>query len=156
MLPALGRLRRVRVSLDVDTVPAIYSVVHGTQLAEIEPGRTTRVDLAVTPLISITGLVVCKEADGSVRPVTGVRVYLVNADTGEIGVDSITASDGSYYLGDIKPGTYVLHVDQATIPEAYEAERVEQRVTVAVQKEFQEIALDPLVCRRIPNTNSGK
>jgi len=147
-LPALGSLKQVRVSVDLDTVPAIYSVLHGTQLVNVRPGRLTHVNLAVTPMISLSGTVLVRRDAGEPRPVAGVRVFLVTDDGKETGIDSVTASDGSYYLGEVMPGRYLLRTDPDTIPEHIDPVEPQRPVRVKpTTEEFEEITLPPLLWR---------
>ncbi len=55
ILSAPTHASEVRVSLDPTTVPAIYTVTHGTQVAKVFRDSLTVVNLSVTPLISIVG-----------------------------------------------------------------------------------------------------
>ena len=149
-LPALGSLKQVRVSVDLDTVPAIYAVLHGTQLVNVRPGRLTHVSLALTPMISLSGTILVQRADTR-RPVSGVRVYLVTADGKDTGIDSVTASDGSYYLGEVTPGSYVLRTDPATIPEHIEPSEPQRIIQVTpATEDFQEITLKPIIWHEKP------
>ena len=47
--------------------------------------------------------VVYEDEKGRVLPLAGVRVVDVDPETGQEGIDSITASDGSFYLGEVRP-----------------------------------------------------
>ena len=148
MLPALGSLKQLRVSVDLDTIPAIYTVVHGTQLLNIRPRRITHIRFALTPMISLSGKIVAPNAQGKQRPLAGVRLYLVTADGKEVGTDSITALDGTYYIGEVRPGSYELCVDPSTLPENVDLAEQRRPVTVApATEEFAEITLEPFVGR---------
>jgi len=151
-LPAVGRARNARVSLDMNTVPANYCVIHGTQIARICPGRLTRVDLALSPFIAVIGKVLYTNGDvPKPRPLSGVRVFLMDPKTEEIGVDSVTANDGSYYLGEVKPGAYTLKVDVQTIDSQYQLAEPQRRVIIKPQKEFHEMTLPPFLARKFPD-----
>jgi len=139
ILPSIGRIGKVRVSLDMDTVPALYNVTHGTQIAELESGRLTEVNLALQPVVWIVGKVICENGGDKPMPLVGVRVYLIDAGTGTNGPDSYTAKDGSYYLGDVKPGEYILRVDQKTLPKRYRIAQPELKVSVRPRKDMQEV-----------------
>jgi len=147
MLPALGPLKRLRVSIDLDSVPAIYTVVHGTQLLNIRPRRITHISFALTPMISLTGKVMVARAQGVLRPLSGVRLYLTTPDGKETGADSVTASDGSYYLGELKPGTYELHIDPQTVPRNITLPEKRTLKVAPATEEFEEITLEPFVGR---------
>lgn len=149
LLSTVGRDRTVRVSLEMDTVPADYSVVHGTQMVCVMPNRLTRVDFALTPFIAITGKVLYVNG-AAPKPIVGVRVFLVDSKTGEIVVDSVTAGDGSYYLGGVKPGGFVLKVDTKTLPSQYGLIETQRDVTVTPKKEFSEVTLPPFIAKSFP------
>lgn len=149
LLPAVRNLRKVRVFVDIDSVPAIYSVVHGMQLVEIEPGRMSHVNLALTPLITITGHILCERPGKKPKPILGIRVELVHAKTNKVICDSYTASDGSYYLGDVKPGKYILRVDKESIPKYFKLAETSRKVTVTPGKDYQELTLPPIIATAV-------
>ncbi len=142
ILPGLGNGPNARVHLDIDTVPAIYSVTHGTQIANITRESLTEVNLSVAPLISIIGRITATYPDGQTRSVSGVRVYLSDANTKRFAADSFTADDGTYYLGDIKPGEYILKIDMDTVPPNHQISEQERNIKVVSTKDdFQEIEM---------------
>lgn len=172
ILQAPSRVSEVRVYLDIDTVPATYSVTHGTQLAKVCKESLTEVNLSLAPLISVVGHVVTGKAgpsepntadpnasdivspavfDGSdpsraTKPLSGVRVSLSNPQSGLLVAGSVTGNDGSYYLGDVKPGQYVLRVDAKTLPKQYQIAEQERTIEVKPTKEeFLEITLPDFV-----------
>ncbi len=144
ILPAVNRKGPVRVSVVMDTVPATYDVVHGTQLVVVERGQISEINMALTPMISLMGIIVADMEDGSTKPLDGVRVVLVNPKDDQTIGESFTASDGSYYLMNVRPGKYLLRTDDKTIPENVKPNNAQQDVIVAVQKDFKEITLNPL------------
>jgi hypothetical protein len=74
------------------------------------------------------------------QPAPGVRVSLYDPQSGLLAAESITGKDGSYYLGDIKPGRYTLRVDPRTLPTLHELAESERTIEVAAtRKEFLEI-----------------
>jgi len=139
ILPGPREGRRARVYLELASLPAIYSPVHASQMAYVDAGAITEVNLAVTPLISVTGYVRAARADGTARPAPGMRVVLSDPDSGGFVADSVTASDGSYYLGDVRPGTYVIAVDPDGIPEGYKLQEAADAIRVLPRKDFQDI-----------------
>jgi hypothetical protein len=153
ILPPMGRGRQFRVSLDMDTVPAIYNVSHGTQVVHLEPGALTEVNLGVTPMISVGGSVIVRGAGGMVRPLAGVRVYMVSLRTGQTVGDSVTASDGTYYLGEVHPGRFSIRVDTKTVPDNYRLDEPRRKLDVLPQKDWQEFKVPPFV---LENGRGGK
>jgi hypothetical protein len=161
----------VRVYLDVRSVPAIYTVTHGTQLAKVYRDSLTEVNLSLAPLISIVGHVVTVDPNSAharaldpnapdfaamildiadpnktKKPVRSVRVSLSDPKSGRLVADSVTGDDGSYYLGDVQPGRYVLRVDTNTLPKSHELAEQERTIEVKPTKEeFMEIQLPDFV-----------
>jgi hypothetical protein len=179
ILSAPANTSEVRVHLDPSTVSATYTVTHGTQVARVYRDSLTEVNLSLTPLISIVGHVVAAEphtpepnqpdpnapearatvldvmdandAAAATKPLTGVRVTLSNAESGLLVADSFTATDGSYYLGDIKPGRYKLRIDPKTLPPTHEFAEQERIILVEpTREEFMEVAM-PDFKATIPN-----
>jgi len=138
-LPNNGEISDVRVFMDMNTVPAIYSPTHGLQKAHIVPGILTEVNLGVTPLISVSGLVTAETNEHGIKPLYGVRVFATRPNDSKVLAESSTARDGSYYLGDLRPGRYLLQVDREFLQQNIEADNVSQAVEIAPAKEPQEI-----------------
>jgi hypothetical protein len=171
ILPASSDASEVRVYLDGSTVPAMYTVTHGTQLAKVYRDSLTEVNLSLAPLISITGRIVvvdpnaahAKAADPNApdftamvldvadpnkvrKPVSSVRVSLSDPESNRLVTGSVTAEDGSYYLSDVKPGKYVLRVDAKTLPKSHEITEQERTIEVKpTREEFMEIQLPDFV-----------
>ncbi len=143
VLPGLGAYGKVRISLDLKSVPANYTPTHGTQIAYISPGSLTEVNLGVIPVISISGVLLADVPGEKKKTLTGVRVYLVDRETGKTQGDSITASDGSYYIGDVRPGTYLVRIDTDTLPKQCSLVESERLVEVQPEREPQDLKLAP-------------
>jgi hypothetical protein len=143
MLPGLNNVRKVRVSLDIDTVSAIHHPTHGTQVAEVTPGCLTEVNLGVAPSIVITGYVLARSGIAESVAVCGVRVFIAEKASGKMVADSITASDGSYYLGDLLPGKYILQIDPATLPGRYLMGEHIREIELKPVREAEEIQMLP-------------
>lgn len=80
------------------------------------------------------------------KPISGIRMYLSDPRSGRLMTDSVTGSDGSYYLGDVQPGQYVLRVDAKTLAKQYELAEQERMIEVkATKEEFMEISLPDFV-----------
>ena len=119
ILPGLARSNKLRVSLDIDTVSAVHHPTHGTQEAQVKTGSLTEVNLGVAPAIIVTGYVLARGPMAESIPVAGVRVLILDKATGKPKGDSVTASDGSYYLQNLLPGKYILQIDPVTLPGKY-------------------------------------
>jgi hypothetical protein len=161
----------VRVYLDVRSVPATYTVTHGTQVAKMYKDSLTEVNLSLAPLISITGRLVAVDPNSAhaqapdpnapefaamildvvdpnqtKRPVSGIRMVLSDPQSNRLVADSVTGDDGNYYLGDVKPGRYVLRVDAKTLPKSHEVAEQERAIEVKpTREEFMEIQLPDFV-----------
>ncbi len=125
VLQPRGEHHEVHVRLNPSTVPAFYAATNGAQWAEIEEGSLTRVGLGLIILNSVSGSVTGPDPFDTTRMVgmNMVRVVARSA-TGEIVQESITAGDGSYYLGELKSGEYQIDVDGQTLLPGY---RVDER-----------------------------
>jgi hypothetical protein len=154
ILPAVSRSRQVRVFLDMDSVPAIYSPTHGTQLANTSRGTLTEVNLGITPLISVTGLVVSDD-EARLSPIRGVRVELSDPETGRFVADSITAQDGSYYFGNLHPGRYRIRVDLEMLPDRYQLPESERVIQIAPRDDVQQLYLPDFVVEDAPVDQSS-
>ena len=75
--------------------------------------------------------------------IAGVRV-LIRDENDDVIVDSITASDGSFYFGDLKPGKYTLDVDAKTIPAGYVMLQMSKEINIESVDDYQEITLPPI------------
>jgi outer membrane usher protein FimD/PapC len=139
---AIGLSKQSRISIDMNTVPAIYSPTHAMQTALLGPGGLTEINLGVTPLHSISGAVQVFTEKG-LQPAQGVRVRLIGMKDNKLVTDSITARDGSYYLGDVRPGKYYIEMDGETLPPKYTFEARKKEVEVAPKTEPQELKMIP-------------
>jgi hypothetical protein len=143
VIPASGQGGSYRVFLDIDSVPAIYSPTHGMQTANIRSGNLTEINLGVSPLNSVSGMVEIASAAQERRPMYGIRVSLKRAgDNEEVG-DSVTGQDGSYYLSDVRPGLYFVEVDPETLPAGTALAERRIRVEIRPAIEPQDLKLEP-------------
>ena len=55
-----------------------------------------------------------------------------------------TASDGSFYLSNLLPGSYTLEVDPDTIPEGYIVLEMSKTIELFQGQDFQEIEIPPI------------
>ncbi len=117
LLPGNSQRRQMRVSLNPLNLPVDYTATGGSQRGRLEPGNLTPIRLGITKLGSITGIVYAPDVSDSAAlvPMGSVRV-ICRDDSGNVVQESITYSDGSYFLADMKPGVYSIEVDGATIP----------------------------------------
>ena len=76
---------------------------------------------------------------------------MVDSKSDEVVGDSVTAGDGSYYIGEVKPGRFVLKVDTKTLPGEYGLIETQRDVTVTAKKEFSELTLKPFIAKRFPS-----
>ncbi|GFO54697.1 hypothetical protein GMSM_17040 [Geomonas sp. Red276] len=151
-LPNSGEMGSGRVFIDLATVPAIYSPTHGLQKAYIVPGIVTEVDLGVTPVISLSGVVVSGGVGGEKRskPLYGVRVFATKPGDRKVWAESSTAGDGSYYLGDLRPGRYLVQIDKESLPVNTAAESPAREIEIAPGREPQELKMAPFTCTVAP------
>ncbi|MFH1689091.1 MAG: hypothetical protein ABIE42_02500 [Candidatus Eisenbacteria bacterium] len=138
VIPNSSHRRGATVGLVPETLPAIYTPTQATQEAILRPGMLTEINLGVGAFGSITGWVRARSDGEEPQGVGGVGVVLVGADGRVVGA-SITASDGSYYLGEVRPGSYVVTVADGGLPEGLELDQTEIPIDVFPNAEFYEI-----------------
>jgi hypothetical protein len=147
VIPASGQTESYRVFLDIESVPAIYSPTQAIQTANVRSGNLTEINLGVTPLNSVSGIVQMPSADDEGQPIAGARVLLRRvSDNEEVGY-SITGNNGAYYLSDIRPGQYSVQVDPQTVP-AGAAISDHQVVEIRPATEPQDLKLSPIHVQR--------
>jgi hypothetical protein len=149
--PRLNHTRQVKVWLDIATIPATYSLTHAMQEAEVKPRSLTTVNLGITPCHSITGRLVVAAGESVGYSPSGVRVLLRKAQTDEIITRSITASNGSYYLDDLRPGHYTLSLDSTTLPEGFTAAVPDGIIEIHPTSEAQVVQLPDVPLQAAPN-----
>ncbi len=115
-IPRRERRDSVKISFNVDELPATYISNQGMQTAYWKKGVFTAVNLGVCVSGSITGRVTIIKDDGSVKETRGARVILMSPDKETIKLDSVTSDQGDFYIGQIQPGNYFLTLDKETIP----------------------------------------
>ncbi|MCB1060206.1 MAG: hypothetical protein KDB65_08240 [Calditrichaeota bacterium] len=122
LLGAMQQRRRARVAIDTRTLSAIYTPTNGAQWCNIEPGLMTPVYLGVSELGSISGtvMVLDSSAEQQTRPLGGV-VVMARDSKGKIVQESVTYTDGSYFLGDLLPGEYGVELRESSLPDRIES-----------------------------------
>ena len=153
VVPRLSPYRDVSVWVDLETVPAIYTPTHGLQIAKLRRRTKTVVNLGVTPSHAITGRIVLAGASASADGVGGLRVQLHREGETEPVAQSITAADGSYFLGDLRPGWYTICVDTKTLPERATLGQIREAIEIRPTADPVEVELRSMVLSTAPETN---
>jgi len=148
VMPGLRAQRETRVALDIDTIPIIYYPTHGTQMVNVEPRSLTRVDFGVAPANTVVGHIHIHEPGKEPRPFVGARVMLLDRVTEALAADSITAGDGSYYLGNVLTGAYVIRIDPICLSKRQTAPDPATEVDIPAHKEPQDLTLPPTIVRQ--------
>jgi hypothetical protein len=143
ILPGLGHSEMVRVFIDLESVPAIYLPTHGIQTVYLQEAKLTEVNFGITPGISLTGSVTWRDSKHTEKPLPGVRVFVTDAAGKEVGTDSVTAGDGTYYIGNLKPGKFNVTVDPESVPKGYILSDPVKTIEISLAKEPQEVTLPP-------------
>ena len=109
-----------RVSLDITGIPAYLTAITSEDADVIvEPGRESVVNFILSRYGSLKGklVIVGEPPIGVKKPkdLLDIRIYLENSD-----FENLTNIDGSFSLGDIKPGKYAIKVDPDYLPEDLE------------------------------------
>jgi hypothetical protein len=81
------------------------------------------------------------------KPYLECGSILVTPTDDKMTADSITAQDGSYYIGDVRPGKYYLLVDTATVLQEYVITDEKRIIEVAPAKEYQQVTTPPFLAR---------
>lgn len=143
------------VYLDGDSIPALLSPTHAMQTAYLGTGAYTEINFGLAPVISLNGLLLGQEQNKkSHRPIKGAKILLFD-DTGELITESITASDGSYFIDTI-PGRYKLKVDTSTVSGRFVLAQSAQDLNVTGSEEYQEMAVSPLYAKLLSPTQLAK
>jgi hypothetical protein len=104
----------VLVAVDSSTlVSPLWRPAYNSVSVETGPNRFRSVDIPIVPAGVIEGRVVRQTVD-STLPVAGLRLFLRRHGSSQT-VQLLTFSDGGFYLIGVKPGTYELSVDSATL-----------------------------------------
>jgi hypothetical protein len=104
----------VLVAVDSSTlVSPLWRPTYNSVSVETGPNRFRSVDIPIVPAGVIEGRVVRQTMDSTV-PVPGLRLHLRRHGSSQT-VQLVTFSDGGFYLIGVKPGTYEISVDPATL-----------------------------------------
>jgi hypothetical protein len=104
----------VLVAVDSSTlVSPLWRPAYNSVSVETGPNRFRSVDIPIVPAGVIEGRVMRQTVDSTV-PVAGLRLFLRRHGSSQM-VQLVTFSDGGFYLIGVKPGTYELSVDAATL-----------------------------------------
>jgi len=116
---------------------------NAAKASDTEPNAVIAIATVFEPADDPTKARQASPAESVVRiskPASSVRVYLSDPQSRRLVADSVTATDGSYYLNDVKPGRYVLQVDPNTVPPPYKVTEQERLIEILPTKEeFMEI-----------------
>ena len=137
--------RKVQLSVEAESIPAIFVCTHCRQQAYFKRGESTEVNFGLTPAHVVIGRVLVRNQKGETEPLTGVRVSVVNPDQDETLAESVTGSTGGYYLQNIKPGEFLVKVDVATIPKRYEVQQTTSYIRILPSDQPQEIKIQDFV-----------
>lgn len=144
-----------RLSVSPESVPAVYVCTHCAQGAFCGRGsQTTVINFGMAPAHSVSG-VVRVEGDAEKEFASGVSITARDKD-GEVKAESITAQDGSFYLGNILPGVYRLVLDPETAPPGLEPVEPERDVEVPASLDWREIEIEDFVLRPVEGDDPGK
>jgi len=101
-------------SVRVDTIglnDPSWVPVRDVVLVRPSPHLFTRVDLALAPTRELSGALI---PERGVATASGVTVEIVGAD-GKVSQRVLTFSDGSFYIGRIRPGQYQARVSESSL-----------------------------------------
>jgi hypothetical protein len=119
LIAGSAQRRRTRVALDPKKLPIEFTAMGGQQWINLEPGNLAPAQLSVARFGYIAGFVYRPDPNDTSKwlAIGAVRVLAKDID-GEVRQESVTLDDGSFYLGELRPGDYLLELDGASIPRA--------------------------------------
>ena len=111
----------------------------------VAAGRVESVDIALTPIVVLTGRLFDDEnRNGAVDEQEGgfdqVRMLLVDADRDVVIGETLTGMNGAFAFADIATGRYAVSVDDASLPDRFEF-TTDPELTVDVLAEAQPVVL---------------
>lgn len=139
-IPRKEQKESVVVSFDTEELLAIYTPNQGRQTAYWKEGVFTDVNLGVCVSGTLTGKVQTLGDDGKLYVASGVRVILMKDDLQTIVKDSVTSSQGEFYIGEIAPGNYVVTLDKETICQRCYLEQEYKEVSFAAETEPKDVS----------------
>lgn len=96
----------VEISVEMQTAPG--SAASARKRVEVAPGQTVRVDLDLTPALTVSGRVTHAS-----RAVPRAHVAFMSEEHGFVG--AVTRDDGTYEIGLPSPGRYQVHVSAEAV-----------------------------------------
>ena len=148
-----GNKDSATISLDIDSLPALYTPTQGMQKAYWKEGVFTKVRLGIAVLNSISGKVSINTLDHRTQNVSGAKVILLSQDKEINQKYSITADDGSFYIGEIKPGNYHVSVDPESMDQGYEIKEQLKEIIFLPRPEPTDIQNYDIIF--VPNGSAG-
>jgi hypothetical protein len=124
-----------RIYLDLLSVRADLTLLEGAeQTARLFAGRDSTVDFRLVRTGRISGQVWLDanengKIDENESPLADVRVVCGN------GRDTLTDANGSFIIGDLPPGEYVILLDEKTLPEKTKSARPPLSLKVSAARE---------------------
>lgn len=140
----------VTASLDIKELDAIYTPTQGRQDAIWNEHSFTRVTLGVAVLGSISGKLLIDEEGKEIRALPGTVVLLKQVSDNEIVARSVTDDDGEYFLGEVKPGKYLLALEPLTYPASYQLAKARVAVNLSAGTEPEDLTVDDMVLIKSP------
>lgn len=110
---------QVVLSLNLDTLPAIFTPTQGIQYAKWDEYVFTNVYLGIAALGSVSGKVTTYLVGAPVRALPGAIMVLTKEDDEAFRKQSISDSEGYYYFGELRPSEYIVDIDPVSYPGIY-------------------------------------
>jgi hypothetical protein len=118
---------RHKVSVMLSSAPATLAITSpANYYVIVAPGQVSTLNFALAKMATISGkITLAEDAKEYKDSLTSVRVLLAGKD-----FDTLSASDGSFSITDVPPGTYTVEVDPAFLHEALIVEPKSREVTL--------------------------
>ncbi len=141
--PAPAPQERRPTRIDLAMARAIEQPPAPRTIVEVSPVETSVARSESERPSGMTMSRTLKPVQPTGRAVSGVRVVMRDAND-KVVADSVTAKDGSFYLSNLKPGSYKLELDPRTIPEGFIVLEMSKTIEIREAEDFQEIELPPI------------
>ena len=130
-----------RVRVEFSDIPSyLTSITPDAVDIKVEPGKETKFNFVLAYFGSVEGKLQLANEPGfqleEEPELQDIRVYLDGTD-----FETLTTIDGSFTLGDVKPGKYKLRVDSDFLPESLEADQKGVEIEVHAKGKIANIQL---------------
>lgn len=130
-----------RIRLEYSDIPSYLTAITPEYVdVKVESGKESTFNFVLAYFGSVSGKITLLEEQGleleELPELQDIRVYLDNSE-----FETLTNTNGSFTLGDVKPGKYKVKIDPDFLPEELEAAEKEIEIEVKAKGETKNIIL---------------